>query len=140
MNTPAVFLLPPLNPECAPDEPITHLLEALDHIAATPCTAARDADGRRELLYYTATELLTNTYPADQRKAIYERHAARCSSLTAAEQRTATLAMYGLACDRASGTRHRDGHTWAAAAIAALETYRARKTDRPLRGISGHPA
>ena len=138
MHTAEVFLLPPPDPNRAPNEPVTHLLEALDHIAATPCTAAKDADERRELLYLTAAASLANTYPDEQQTVVYDRYAARCDRLSVAEQRTATLVMHGLASDlAANGVRHRDGHTWAAAAIAALEQYRTRKGDRVINTVVG---
>lgn len=136
MRTPALYLLPPINPTPRTLNPVTVLLEALAHIARTPCTAARNANERRELIYYDAISHLAATQPEVQQQATYDRLAAKLPT-TAGQVRTATLAAYGWACDRAAnGSRHQGRTTWEAAAIAALELYR----HRPLTTLSGRPA
>ena len=145
MHTPAVFLLPPPNPERAPNEPVTHLLEALDHIAVTPCSAAQDAEERRQLLYLDAVTHLCATFPTDRQQHVSAHHTTRlmtCSAspeaATADELRVATLAVYGWACDRAArGLRNLGNGTWVDAAQEALETYRTRKNERVINTVSG---
>ena len=145
MHTAEVFLLPPPNPKRAPNEPVAHLLEALDHIAVTPCSTAKDADERRQLLYYDAVAHLCATFPADRQQQVSAHHTTRLmtrssspETATADELRVATLAVYGWACDRAArGLRNLGNGTWIDAAQEALETYRTRKTDRPLNTVVG---
>lgn len=150
MHTPEVYLLPVPDAAKVRLEPLTHLFEALDHIIKAFNTVARDADyidplfhsvaDRREQLFHAAASQLAATYPDDEQTEVYDRHVARYARLSAAQQRTATLALYGLASDRATGTGGRDGHTWESAAIAALELYRTHKPDRSIRSISTRSA
>lgn len=147
METPALYLLPPIDPTPRTLNPVTVLLEALAHIARTPCTAARDADERRELTYHDAACHLASTFPAEHRRAIYARHAARLltsgtplEAATADELRVAALTGYGWACDRAAnGLRNQGRDTWEAAAVAALQLYRNRLT-KHLISRSATPA
>lgn len=128
MSADALYLLPPPDPTPRKLEAVTVLLEALDHIARTPCTAARDAQERRELTYHDAISHLAATQPEAQQQATYDRLAAKLPT-SAGQVRTATLAAYGWACDRAAnGPRHQGRTTWEAAAIAALQLYRDRGT------------
>ena len=143
METPALYLLPPIDPTPRTLEPMDALLETLNHIARTRCPAARDADERRKLTYHDAALHLATTFPEERRRAVYDRHAARLlttgtplETATADELRVAALTGYGWACDRAAnGLRNQGKHTWESAAIAALELYR----NRPLKHLIGHP-
>lgn len=140
-TTPPVHLLPPLDPTPRTLEPVDVLLAALDHIARTRCTAARDAQERRELLYHDASAHFASTRPEAEQQDVYNLFAAKLpksgtapEAATADELRVATLSVYGWAVDCAvNGGRNQGHRTWTAAAIAALELYR----NRALKHLSG---
>lgn len=113
------------------DDPVTFLLDTLDHIAKTPCSVFRSADERRLAMYYDAALSLAATFAEDRQEGVWLHHCDKlmtCDSkpetASADQLRLATLAIYGWGrCRLANGLQNKGNGTWIDAAREALRRY-----------------
>lgn len=141
-----VYLLPPTQSVPATVTPVAALLDTLEHVANTEADVFSSTGEKRLTLYLSAVCALAGTHDGAEGQDVYDRYARSLPDGTplelasTKELRLYTLALHGLACDRAGG-RARSLSPWLKAAGEALAEYRRPKPkaarSRPTIALTG---